>query len=30
MDPEVHKVLLEKILSRQAEVKTSEDWMKSL
>jgi nicotinamidase-related amidase len=30
MDPEVHKVLLEKIPSRQAEVKTSEDWMKSL
>jgi nicotinamidase-related amidase len=30
MDPEVHKVLLEKILSKQAEVKTSEDWMKSL
>jgi nicotinamidase-related amidase len=29
-DPEVHKVLLEKILSKQAEIKTSEDWMKSL
>lgn len=29
-DAEAHKVLLEKILSRQAEIKTSEEWIKSL
>jgi nicotinamidase-related amidase len=27
-DPEVHKVLLTKVLSKQAEIKTSEDWIK--